>query len=138
MIEIETFERHTFRVRAVRVTTTNLAGVAEWCGGRVVREEGRRPHVQVPTGPRRESITRAYIGTRLSCLEKTDSFRVYKEQSFVEAFRKVESAEDKFAKVHALVSKVRKAQDLATYYEDDQGQVALLVEQVSREICAII
>jgi hypothetical protein len=33
------FERYTFRVEAVRVTTSNLEEIAEWCGGRVVSTE---------------------------------------------------------------------------------------------------
>lgn len=138
MIVTATFERCTFRVKAARVTSKNLADIAEWCGGRVVQNVGGRIHVQVPTGLRQESIAHAYIGNWVTRLEETESFRVYKEQSFLGAFREIVSDTEKYAKVHELLMKVAMAQDAATYHGDSSGDVVLLIEKTAREICSII
>lgn len=133
----ESFERATFRVEAVRVTTQNMVLVAEWCGGRIVQNDGRK-HIQVPSGLRNEHIAHAYIGTWVSCLAGTTSFRVYKEKSFTEAFRPIMSRDEKFAKVHEILLRLRLAQDRATYHGDSSGDVILLIEKMTHEICEMI
>jgi hypothetical protein len=141
MIVTTTFARATFRVEAARVTTKNLDEIAEWCGGRIANlDDHGRVHVKVPTGNinGREQIAHAYIGTWVTCLEKTRNFRVYKEKSFTEAFREVLSEEEKYARVHELIMKVRNAQDTATYYGDTSDEVLLLVDKTAREICKIV
>lgn len=135
------FERCTFRVEAVRVTTTNLEQIAEWCGGRVVDTPGYavgRRHVQVPTGLEGNSIARAHLGNWVTCLVKARSFRVYKEKSFLEAFRGIMSETEKYAKVHAMLMKIRNAQDTATFWEEGYDGVMLLVEQTARELCEMM
>lgn len=141
-----TYERKTFRVEAVRITSTNMEEVAEWCGGRVVKvqdygwgvyDQGRS-YVQVPTGHQHDKIAHAHIGNWVTCLTKTNSFRVYKEKSFLMAFRGILSETEKYAKVHELLVKVTRAQDAATFHGDSgSGEVALLIEQAAREICSM-
>ena len=143
MIVTKTFERATFRVEAVRVTTKNLKEIAEWCGGRVVNLDDvgvGRTHIKVPLGriEGREKIAHAYLGNWVTCLEGTQNFRVYREKSFLNAFHEVTSEAEKFAKIHELVLSVSRAQDTATYYGDSSGDVILLVEKVAREICRMI
>ncbi len=135
------FERHTFRVEAVRVTTNNLEDIAEWCGGRVVDTPGYaegRKHVQVPTGPTGMGIARAHLGNWVTCLVKAKSFRVYKEKSFLEAFRSIMTETEKYAKVHEMLMRIRNAQDTATYWEQGSDGVMLLVEQTARELCEMM
>lgn len=142
-----TYERCSYQVKAVRVTSKNLEEIAEWCGGRVVNAKDYgwnvyshgRKHVQVPTGLKGENIAHAHIGNWVTCLVKARSFRVYKEKSFLETFREVVVEADKFAKVHELLLKVARAQDAATYHGDSNGDdVALLIEKTAHEIAAMV
>lgn len=136
-----TYERKTFRVEAVRVTSDNMEEVAEWCGGRVVNTDGfgyGRKHVQVPTGKGGESIAHAYIGNWVTCLVKAQSFRVYKEKSFLEAFSSIMSETERFAKVYEMLMSIRHAQDVATYHGEGSADVLLLVDQTARQICEMM
>lgn len=136
-----TYERMTFRVEAVRVTTNNMEEVAEWCGGRVVDIDTSgfgRKHVQVPTGKDGMSIAHANIGNWVTCLVKGNSFRVYKEKSFLEAFRGIMSETERYAKIHELLMKIRTAQDSATYHGDGSADVVLLIDKVAHEICRMM
>lgn len=135
------FERCTFRVEAVRVTTTNLAEIAEWCGGRVVETRGYEPgrcHVQVPAGPDGKAIARAHVGNWVTCLDRMRSFRVYKEKSFLEAFRGIMSDTEKYAKVHEMLMKIRNAQDTATYWGQGSEGVLILVDQTAKKLCEMM
>lgn len=134
-----TYERKTFRVEAVRVTSTNMDEVAEWCGGRLVDSSNYgRKHVMVPTGKNSESLAPAFVGNWITCLDKGRSFRVYKERSFLEAFRGILSETERFAKVHEMLLKLALAQDRATYHGDSSGEMILLVEKTAREICEMM
>lgn len=138
MILTETFERHTFRVQAVRVTSKNLDEIAEWCGGRVVRDGGGKLNIQVPLDIQRTRIDRAFIGYWVTRLEDSNSFRVYREQSFLGAFRKVMDEAEKFAEIHEKLLKLVLAQDSATYHQDSSGEMILLVEKTAHEICKMV
>jgi hypothetical protein len=135
------FERATFRVEAVRVTTDNMEEIAEWCGGRVVETPGYAPgrkHIQIPTGPTGLGLARAHLGNWVTCLVKAKSFRVYKEKSFLEAFHSIMSDTEKYAKVHEMLMKIRNAQDVATFNEEGHGDVLLLVDQTARQLCEMM
>jgi hypothetical protein len=135
------FERYTFRVEAVRVTTANLEEIAEWCGGRVVETPGYAPgrkHIQVPTGPTGKGLDRAHLGNWVTCLVKARSFRVYKEKSFLEAFHSIMSDTEKYAKVHQMLTQISTAQDKATYYQDSHAGVMLLVDDIARRLCEMM
>jgi hypothetical protein len=135
------FERYTFRVEAVRVTTSNLEEIAEWCGGRVVETPGYAPgrkHIQVPTGPTGKGLDRAHLGNWVTCLVKARSFRVYKEKSFLEAFHSIMSDTEKYAKVHQMLMQISAAQDKATYYQDSHAGVMLLVDDIARRLCEMM
>jgi hypothetical protein len=135
------FERYTFRVEAVRVTTSNLEEIAEWCGGRVVETPGYAPgrkHIQVPTGPTGKGLDRAHLGNWVTCLVKARSFRVYKEKSFLEAFHSIMSDTEKYAKVHQMLTQISTAQDKATYYQDSHVGVMLLVDDIARQLCEMM
>jgi hypothetical protein len=140
------FERYTFRVEAVRVTTANLEEIAEWCGGRVVSTEDYgwnvhnhgRKHIQVPTGPTGKGLDRAHLGNWVTCLVKAKSFRVYKEKSFLAAFHSIMSDTEKYAKVHQMLMQISAAQDKATYYQDSHAGVMLLVDDIARRLCEMM
>lgn len=139
MIIPETYERETFRVEAVRVTSTNMVEVAEWCGGRIVDSDGNgRRHIHVPTGKNEEKIAHAFIGNWVTTLVNVRSFRVYKEKSFIESFRGIMSESEKFAKVHEILLSITRAQDSATFFGDTSGDIMLLVEKSAREICRMM
>lgn len=135
-----TYERKTFRVEAVRVTSENLEEIAEWCGGRVIPERigYSRTFVQIPIGHNGLNVIHAFVGNWVTCLVKTKSFRVYKEKSFLEAFRGIMSETEKYAKVHELLMRIRHAQDVATYHGDTSEDVLLLVDRAAHQICEMM
>jgi hypothetical protein len=107
-IEEKVFTRKTFTVRAVRVTSLNMREVTLWCGGRYVIPTafGRRPYVEVPFGTdptRQKKMIRAYHGDWVTCLLKTNAYRVYNEQSFRAAFDEVLDNHGKFQAVLDLI-----------------------------------
>lgn len=118
-----TFERKTFRVQAIRVTAENMQELAEWTGGELgvtnaSYDEGR-PFVNVPVGHvnGRERLARAYVGNWITRLSEGNNFRVYKDKSFVEAFRAIMADTEKYAKVLELVKAAMREENTATYLE---------------------
>lgn len=128
-----TYERCSYQVKAVRVTSTNLDEIAKWCGGRVVNYK-----VLVSTGPKGDIVAYASIGNWITLLEKSNTFRVYKEKSFLETFRQVVVDADKFAAIHEKLLKIARAQDVATYYGETSDEILLLVEKIAHEICGMV
>lgn len=127
------YERCSYQVKAVRVTSDNMDDIARWCGGRVVGW-----NVQVPTGQNGDKIAFASIGNWITHLEKNNAFRVYKERSFLETFRKVVSEAEKYAAIHEKLMRIARAQADVTYYSDTTDGVLLLVETTAHEICGMV
>lgn len=142
--ELDTFERKTFKVKAVRITVGNIREVAEWTGGDYEWPQNRSQFVRIPCGPKRDNC-RAYVGDWVTSLDYSSgespaepNFRVYKDHTFLEAFREIMGEAEKYARVHELLLKIRNAQDVATYYGEASDEVLLLVDKTAREICNIV
>lgn len=121
-LEVETWERKSFRIQAIEVKSDNMREVAEWCNGEFKAPEapGRRAFIAVP-GPRGATIIRAYVGDYITRLTTVHSYRVYKAASFKEAFIKIKSDAEKFAAVHQLVRAAMREQDAATYHGESSN-----------------
>jgi hypothetical protein len=143
--EVGTYERKTFRVRALCVTNSNMQQIAEWVEGEVVNAEKRRPFIRVSCGSKKENRM-AFVGDWITNLvhyndgetPEEPNYRVYNNHTFLQAFQRIMAEEEKYAKVHELLMKVRTAQDTATYHGESSEGVLLLIEQVAREICSIV
>ena len=137
--ELDTFERKSFQVKAIRVAATNMREVSEWVGGDYVwPEKGKgAPYVRLRCG---KDNGRAYIGDWVTSLvgDEKPNFRIYKQHTFLQTFRQILSEAEKYAKVHDLLMKIRNAQDVSTYYGETSEGVLLLVEKTAHEICGII
>lgn len=116
-----TYERRTFRVQAIRVTQENMRELAEWCGGDLARtlDVNERDYISVPVGHvnGRERLARAYVGNWITRLTEANNFRVYKDKSFVEAFRAIMNDTEKYAKTLELVKAAMREENTATYLE---------------------
>lgn len=136
--ELQTFERKTFRVQAIRVMRSNLREIAQWTGGEYKVPERGAPYVIIPAGEKKEN-QRAYIGDWVtSLIGDGKNFRTYKQATFLQIFNHIMNEAEKFAKVHEMLLKLALAQDAATYHGDTSGEMVLLVEKTAREICAIV
>lgn len=131
-LDVETWERKSFRVQTLEVKPSNMRDVAEWCGGEFKAPEapGRRAFIAIP-GPRGKNILRAYVGDWVTRLTDANSYRVYKASSFKEAFIKIKSDAEKFAAVHQLVRAAMREQDSATHYGESSntGNTAEVITQ---------
>ncbi len=88
-VEVEIWERRPFYVEAVCVTDDNMETVAAWCKGRIttVKSDGDARYIKVHVkNPMNARQTKAFIGDWV--LKSRDSFKVYKEESFVKVFAK--------------------------------------------------
>lgn len=136
-VQIETFERKTFRVQAVRVTTTNMKELGDWCGGvfKAPEAPGRRAYVEVPNG-RPGNTIRAYVGDWITRLTEANSCRVYKDRSFLEAFRQIVSDSEKQARIQQYIRAAMQVQDVATYH-GESSNVGRIVEETAEQIAAL-
>lgn len=95
MLNIEKYVRKPFYVDMVTVTTTNMAEVAEWCGGTVEEEkQGRRTvkFIKVPVvRPMSEKQTKAFPKDKV--LKTETGAKVYTEDAFHKSFQKDPVAE---------------------------------------------
>jgi len=145
MIVTSEWERKTFRVKAVRITEGNIREIAEWTRGEHTKPERGGSFVRVPCGAKKENC-KAYVGDWVTSLityndgtePEEPNFRVYKQHTFLQAFRQIMSEAEKYAKVHELLMKIRGAQDVATYYGETSEDVLLLIDQTAREICELV
>jgi hypothetical protein len=99
-----------------------MRDLAEWCGGDLARtldDENSRDYVSVPVGHMngRERLARAYVGNWVTRLSEANNFRVYKDKSFLEAFREIMADTEKYAKVLELVKAAMREENTATYLE---------------------
>lgn len=134
---LDTFERKTFRVKAIRVTAKNMREIADWTGGEIIDKPNRANYVMFLCGAKREPRT-AYAGDWVTSLMGDEgNFRVYNNHTFLQAFQKIVNEAEKYAKVHELLLKVARAQDSATFFGDASGDVVLLIEKTARDICNI-
>jgi hypothetical protein len=143
--DLDSFERKTFKVKAVRITAGNIREIAEWTDGDYEWPENGAQFVRIPCGSKKDNC-RAYSGDWVTCLihyndsepPEEPNFRVYKEHTFLQAFLKIMGEAEKYARVHELLMKIRSAQDKATYYGDTSDEVLLLVDKTAHEICKIV
>ena len=141
---LDTYERKSFQVKAVRVTAENIREIAEWTRGEL-KDIGlpttNAATVGVPVGEVNGRVKRewAHIGDWVTSLVGDEKdFRVYKQSTFLHCFTQIMGETEKFSKVHELLLKLALAQDSATYHGDSSGEMVLLVEKTAREICNII
>lgn len=83
------FMRKPFVSKGYEVTETNMDALAQWCGGSVIREEGRTPFVRVPVSrSNNERQTRAYTGSWIvvSIFDDQRHFKVYKLEWLLRSF----------------------------------------------------
>lgn len=143
MIVTSDWARKTFRVKAIRVTAENAAELAEWCGGELHDADLPTTNaisISVPTGhvAGRTRKTRARIGDWITRLSEGNNFRVYPNRSFLLAFQEIISETERYNKIHGLLTKIRYAQDAATYHGKTSEDVMLLIDQTAREICGMM
>jgi hypothetical protein len=88
MLNIVKYNRKTFDVDAIQVTTENMREISEWCAGSVQEEQGR-PFVKVPVNkPLDERQTKAFAGDWV--LKAGSGFKVYTGKAFVKSFELVD------------------------------------------------
>lgn len=80
MISPQVFERHSFKVSAVRIEHANIIEVAEWCGGILQRPPKRPEYIEVPCG--HKDLDRAYNGDWVTQMDGSPVFRVYRNRIF--------------------------------------------------------
>lgn len=142
--EVGTFERKTFRVRAMCVTNSNMQQIAEWVRGECFNNKGR-PFILISCGSKREN-RKAFVGDWVTNLihyndgvtPEEPNYRVYNNHTFLQAFQQIMDEAEKYAKVHELLMQIRKAQDTATYHGESSEGVMLLIDQATREICSFV
>lgn len=138
MIVTTTWERRTFRVRAVRVTAENIAELAEWCGGEI-KDAGlpatNAAYIKVPT--RGSAASRAHIGDWITKLGYTDNYRVYQNKSFLQAFREIFNEEQKYAEIHQVIVNAMRKQDVATYNGESSKGMDLVADKATRDILGL-
>ena len=139
MIITATFERRTFKVQAIRVTAENIRELAEWCGGVLI--DGHLPatnaaYIRVPvsniTG--REQTVQAHAGDWITRLTDANNFRVYKNRSFLQAFREIADEAQRYAEVHAVIVSAMHKQDAATYHAESSKGMDLVADKATRDI----
>lgn len=141
--ELQTYERKTFQVKAIRVTPENISEIAQWTGGGL-RDYGlpatNAAIVDVPIGQvnGRTIMEKAHIGDWVTCLANSKDFRVYRNKTFLQAFQASMEQVEKYTKVHELLLKIARAQDAATFHGDSSGDVILLIEKTAHEICEMV
>ena len=84
----QNYTRRPFTVEAVKVFEKNLEDVAAWCGGTVVRDQGRKPYVSVPVR-KADKIqqTQAFVNCYVVKAPR-QGFRVYTNKTFFDNFYK--------------------------------------------------
>jgi hypothetical protein len=93
-MQIETYDRKPFSVKAVQVNFENVYEVAEWCKGTVIKQKTKMLGVQtdvpaVKVEGQGDNRGKSFIAT-LGCyvVELKGSFRVYKPAQFDSSFEK--------------------------------------------------
>lgn len=93
MLETQKFARKSFEIEAVRVTEENMADVANWCHGTVMRTERGADQkndtfIKVRVlRPMSDRQTQAHVGDWV--LYAGTGFKVYSDRSFKKHFTKV-------------------------------------------------
>lgn len=84
-LQIESYARRPFSVKAVQVTDENMEAVAEWCNGSIEEDDAGKRHIKVKVeNPLTERQTRAYVGDRV--LYAGRGYKVYREHAFKKSF----------------------------------------------------
>jgi hypothetical protein len=89
-LEIKTYFRKSFDVKAVQVTADNIHQVAKWCGGEVRKTSHSDPkkvrkYIQVTViRAINDKQTQAFIGDWVLCTKS--GFKVYVDKAFNESF----------------------------------------------------
>lgn len=98
-MQIETYDRKPFSVKAVQVDFKNVNEVAEWCNGTVITQEIKMLGVKTEVPAIRlegqgDNRGKSFIAS-LGCyvVEFKGSFRVYKPQYFDDSFVKAQVEE---------------------------------------------
>ena len=87
-LDIKFFVRKPFDVKAVQVTTENMAAIADWAGGEIRENAEGKKFIKIETyRPITSRQTRAYIGDWvLYAGEKINSFKIYTDVAFENSF----------------------------------------------------
>lgn len=138
--ELQTYERKSFQVKAIRVTSENISEIAKWTGGDLTDTDLPATNaaiVHVPTVQvnGREQKEKAHIGDWVTCLADSPNFRVYRNKTFLQAFQEAMTQTEKYAWVHEKLLRIARVQDDVTFHGETSEGVMLLVEMTAREIC---
>lgn len=98
-MQIETYDRRPFSVKAVQVDFKNVNEVAEWCKGTVITQKAKMLGVETDVPAIRvegqgDNRGKSFVAS-LGCyvVELKGSFRVYKPQQFDSSFEKAVEVE---------------------------------------------
>lgn len=143
MIITQTFERRTFRVQATRVTVENIMELTGWCRGVLV--DGHLPttnaaYIRVPISniAGRQQTAQAHVGDWITRLTDTNNYRVYRDKSFLQAFKEIASDAQKYSEVHQIIANAMRRQDLATYNGESSHGMDLVADKATRDILALL
>lgn len=105
-METRMFTRKPFEVEAVQVTADNMAEVAEWCRGRVVKAKNdEEQHVKVRVlRVMDDRQTKAFVGDWV--LYANTGYKVYNAKAFAKSFEPVDGV------IKDKVNQAKKSQDL--------------------------
>jgi hypothetical protein len=103
-LDIRNYTRIPFPVRAVRVTNTNMAEVAEWVDGKVETAISKFIYVNIPNAKHIRQ-TQAMVGDWL--VESEGVFKIYTNKSFESSFELVK--EDASAEADAIIVQIVEA-----------------------------
>lgn len=127
-------QRKEFKADTVRVTSENLAEVANWSGGfphfsnMTISYEvnrGRCKQIHAKIG---DWVMLSSGGVNIC----TDSmFRAQFEQ---QPKKNPDAENERFAKVFQMVQAAMRKQDVATYHQDGQGEMSLVAHRTTEEI----
>jgi hypothetical protein len=84
-VNLEQYNRKSFRVQATVVTEENMVKVAQWCDGTVEIDGTGRRYIKVNVNrPTNDKQTMAYAGDWV--LKAGKQFKVYEEKAFKATF----------------------------------------------------
>lgn len=84
-IQPEEFQRRTFKVQAMPVTSDNIDQIATWCKGTVLQKDGV-PFIKVNVNrPQNERQTQAFVG---DWVVSAKGFKVYTDSAFRASFER--------------------------------------------------
>jgi hypothetical protein len=133
-METNRYWKRTYPVRAVRITKENISDVAEQIGASYWEDHtrsGQAPYYHIASG---SDI--ALVGDWVVSKEEGVYFFLSDEE-FTKDYQSLEqriASDEKFARVFKVVMGAMRAQDVATYFGDNQGEMSLIATKATEQI----